>query len=344
MERKPRIGIVMGDAAGIGPEITIRSVTDPDIGRMCDLIVIGGAGPMSLMHRILGCPAPLAIISSSEKAEWSPGAIRVLDCDLQENRSFRWGVADGINGKNSVAHIGEAVRLATRGLFDGFVIAPLNKEAMHLGGCEHADEGALLQEVARVSLVKIVVRWDRIFRCSVVGHVAFQKIVENLTQDRIVKTVEYLGNTIRQFVASTPRIGVAALNPHGGEGGAFGDEEGTILLPAIEEAKRFGFEISGPYPADTILRRAMDGKLDGIVYLYHDQGNIAMKAAAFGEGVLIYSGLPFPVTGPGHGTAYGRAGKGYADPKNLQEAIKACVEMALKKGLVGGKYDSENGA
>lgn len=326
----------MGDAAGIGPEIIIKATMGSDILRICDPIVIGSARTMALMNEALGCPAALAIMSGPGDGEPSPGTIRILDCDVEENKHFRWGAADGTNGKNSIAHIGEAVRLASSGLLDGFVIAPLNKEALHLAGCTLPDEGALLQEEAGVSLVKLVLKWDQIFRSSVVGHTPFRDIVANLTQDRIVKTVEHLGNTIRLFLASAPRIGVAALNPHAGEGGAFGDEEATILTPAVEEARRFGFVMSGPYPADTILLRAKDRKLDGIVYLYHDQGNIALKAAAFGESVIIYSGLPFPVTGPGHGTAYGRAGKGYADPRNLQEAIRVCAEMARKKRFSGG--------
>ena len=139
-------------------------------------------------------------------------------------------------------------------------------------------------------------------------------------------TIEFLGTTIQRFGVARPQIGVAALNPHAGEGGQFGDEERTIIAPAIRQARRrWPFDISGPYPADTVWHQAAGGPLDGIVYLYHDQGNIGMKAAAFGEAVLIYAGLPVCVTSTGHGTAYDIAGQGRADRGNFVRALDVTI-------------------
>jgi 4-hydroxythreonine-4-phosphate dehydrogenase len=164
-----------------------------------------------------------------------------------------------------------------------------------------------------------------------VGHVAFREILARLTVDEIVTTIGFLGSTIQRFGVARPQIGVAALNPHAGEGGQFGDEEQTILAPAIEQARgRWPFDLSGPYPADTIWHRAVGGPLDGIVYLYHDQGNIGMKAAAFGEATLIYAGLPICVTSPGHGTAYDIAGQGRADHGNLVQALDTAIEVCTR--------------
>jgi 4-hydroxythreonine-4-phosphate dehydrogenase len=202
---------------------------------------------------------------------------------------------------------------------------------MHRAGSDHPDEFGLMAELARVPRIKGVVKWEHIYRCTVVGHVPFRSIVSRLTVDEVVTTIEFLGATIEAFEsareASRPRIGVAALNPHGGEGGEFGDEEQRVLEPAIQAARqRFPYDVSGPYPADTIWHRAVSKSLDGIVYLYHDQGNIAMKAAAFGEGVLIYAGLPYPVMAPGHGTAYEIAGQGRAEHQNIYRALDLAIE------------------
>lgn len=321
----------MGDAAGIGPEIIIKALTHSQLSTQCHPIIIGSYEIMSLMNGILGHPVDLCAIDNIAEREDSSNTLPVFDCEVERNPQFRWGIPDEINGKNSVAYIQEGLRLAAEGYVDGLIIAPLNKESMHKAGCTYPDESALMRELSGVPVVKPVVKWDDIFRCTVVGHVRFRDILTNLHQENIVTTLEYLGKTIELFLPSPPRIGVAALNPHAGEGGEFGDEEKTILIPAIEEGKKkFPYSILGPFPADTILLRAMRKQLDGIVYLYHDQGNIAMKSAAFGEGVLIYAGLPFCVTTPGHGTAYGRAGKGYADPKNFSQALKVCIDVAQK--------------
>ena len=331
MSDTPGIGIIMGDAAGIGPEIIIKALTNPGLVQSCETVIIGSLDIMSLMNNNLGNPAELIEVKKGQNLINSPPAINVLNCEVEKNENFRWGVADGINGRNSVAYLKKGMEMAAQGDVDGLVIAPLNKESMHKGGCTHPDESSLMRELTGVLSVKPVVKWKNIFRCTVVGHVHFRDILANLTPGKIVETIEYLGKTIQLFISSTPRIGIAALNPHAGEDGTFGDEEKTIITPAIQESKeKFEFQISGYYPADTILPRAMRGQMDGIVYLYHDQGNSPMKAVAFGEGILIYAGLPFAVTTPGHGTAYGRAGKGYADAENFQEAFKICHEIAGK--------------
>jgi 4-hydroxythreonine-4-phosphate dehydrogenase len=331
MNKVPKIGILMGDAGGIGPEIIIKTLTDPKFDMSHEPIVIGSYEIMSLMNDILGNPAEIIMVDKTSEEKFSLGRIKVLNGEVEQNKNFKWGIPDGINGKNSIAYIKKGLAMATKGDLDGLVMAPLNKESMHMAGCAHPDEFSLMKEITGITILKGVVKWNNIFRCSVVGHVPFKDIISNLGKENIMKATEYLGKTIEQFIPSTPRIGVAGLNPHAGEGGAFGDEESTILTPAIEESnKKYNYLVSGPYPADTILNRAVRKQLDGIVYLYHDQGNIAMKAVAFGEGVLIYAGLPFCVTNPGHGTAYGRAGKGYADPKNFSKALEVCIEICQK--------------
>jgi 4-hydroxy-L-threonine phosphate dehydrogenase PdxA len=331
MSKVAKIGFIMGDAAGIGPEIIIKTLVDDDLRGKYRPIIIGSNNIMEMVKKAVGVKVTFTEISAINEDNHIGEEIELLNREVLANTNFRWGVADEINGKNSIEYLKVGLSLASMGYLDGLVIAPLNKKSMYMAGSRYADEGAMMQDMMNVPLVKIVTKWKKIYRSQVVDHVCFKDILNNLKVEKIVQTIECLGKTITFFNQSKPRIGVAALNPHAGEAGELGDEEALILAPAIEESRKFGFSVSGPYPADTIFKRALENQLDGIAYLYHDQGHIAMKAVAFGEGVLIYSGLPFPVTGPGHGTAYGRAGKGYADHKNFAEATKTCIEMIVER-------------
>lgn len=329
---KKNIGIIMGDAAGIGPEIIIKSLTNSTIlYNSCNFIVIGSFEIMQRMNNILGDPIEIVDINEASYFNNKKGKIIVIDCEVTKNKHFRWGVSSSINGKNSIAYILKGLDLAQKEILDGLVIAPLNKQAMHEGGCKYSDESVLMKNITKASWVNIVNKWNSLFRSTVVGHIRFRDILENLREDTIIKTTKYLRDTIKIFTLSEPRIGIASLNPHAGEGGGFGDEEKTIIEPVINKCKKLGYLVNGPYPADTIFHRALRGDLDGIVYLHHDQGNIAMKAAAFGKETIIYVGLPFCVTGPGHGTAYGHAGKGNADPHSFQLALEGCNEIITKQ-------------
>lgn len=333
-QKHPRIGLVMGDAAGIGPEIVLKTLSDESVHSRCDPLVLGSYEILSLTSRIAGFEHEIVPVTTVDAPVTAPLTVHVLDCTVERNPDFRWGVADAYNGRNCLAAIRDAVHLASQGLLDGIVMAPLNKEAMHLAGSPHADEFGLLAELAGVRKVKGIVKWGDFYRSTVVGHVPFRDILSQLTVDEIVMTIEYLGTTIQSFGVARPHIGVAALNPHAGEGGRFGDEEQTIIAPAIRQARRrWSFDISGPYPADTIWHQAVGGPLDGIVYLYHDQGNIAMKAAAFGEATLIYAGVPVCVTSPAHGTAHDIAGQGRADHRNLESALAVAIEVCTRRPL-----------
>lgn len=322
----------MGDAAGIGPEIALKTIMDPALDERVSLYILGSVDIMSKMNTILGNPVKIVSVAPSEiggdNAEAAGRVAHVVDCDIASNPAFEWGTADSINGANTINAIRRTFDLHREGRLDGAVIGPLDKKAMKLGGSTFPDEMALMQSLTGSDLVKTVVKWNNIFRSGVVGHVRFRDILSNLTPPKIELTIRWLGNTMQQFGMREPRIGVAALNPHAGEGGEFGDEEMTILAPVIEKFAASELRVSGPYPADTILRRAINGQFEGIVFLYHDQGNIALKAASFGESVMIYGGLPLPVTGVGHGVAYGRAGQGRADHGNLLAAVNAVAEMA----------------
>lgn len=324
--QKPVIGIIMGDAAGIGPEIIIKALEKQELISLCSPLIIGSKKIMEQAAGTMHKEITFTALDYPGELTTEMTAVPVLDCEIEENMNFRWGVADSINGRNTVACLKKGVELAMKKEIDGMVIAPLNKEAMHKGGLDFPDEITFMAHLAETK-VSTVIKWDKIFRSTVVGHVPFRQIPKMLTKERIIPVIKNLSDTIKRLMIKSPHIGVAALNPHGGEDGRFGDEEIREIGPAVKAAQKAGIQVSGPFPADTIFIRAMKGQFDGIVFLYHDQGNIAMKSAAFGNGVLIYTGLSFPCTSVAHGTAYGKAGKGTADPINLEEAIKMTVEM-----------------
>lgn len=329
---RPTIGLVMGDAAGIGPEIIIKALAEKTITAQCCPVIIGSLEIMEKISRDLNRKVSFTPVNSCEGLDYVPETIPVFDCEAVNNPRFCYGVPDSVNGQNAVAYIEKGVELAMAKQLDGIVIAPLCKEAMHKGGMQFPDEISFLADLTKLK-VKTVSKWGEVFVSTVVGHFPFRQISGMVTKDRIIPVITRLADFVSQF-RDSPRIGVAALNPHGGEDGYFGDEEIMQIKPAVEAAKEMGIQVSGPFPADTIFMRARKGEFDGVVFLYHDQGNISVKSSSFGQGVLIYSGLPFPCTGPTHGIAYDIAGKGIADPHSLEEALKVNIKLCMNKRIM----------
>jgi 4-hydroxythreonine-4-phosphate dehydrogenase len=323
----PVVAIVMGDAAGIGPELVIHTLENAEVSSLASFVVLGNLRILQQAADALHKNITFQEIDAIDRGNFNTGKISVLDCDVEENTNIRWGVSEAINGTNAITQMKKAVELAVANIVDGVVIAPLNKEAMLNAGFQFPDEIAFLGSLTNAH-VKTVVTWNNIYRSSVTGHVSLREVADLVTRERIVPVIENLSNAMKDLGVESPQIGVAALNPHAGEGGAFGDEEIREITPAIEIAQKMGIDASGPHPADTIFVRAMKGDFNGVVFQYHDQGNISMHAAAFGEGVMIYSGLPFPCAGPTHGTAYDIAGQGKADPTSFNQATKMVCQLS----------------
>jgi 4-hydroxy-L-threonine phosphate dehydrogenase PdxA len=208
----------------------------------------------------------------------------------------------------------------------------MNKEALRMAGNPHPDEAGLMTEYANVPTVDVIWKYKSFYKSTVVGHVPFRAIPDMVTKRAVLRAITSLHRTISLFTIDRPRLGVAALNPHGGEGGLFGAEEITEITPAIAAARSEGIDVHGPYPADTIYQRGLQGEFDGVVAMYHDQGNVALKTVGFGEIVNIYAGLPFICTSPSHGTAFDIAGKGVAACANILDALQVAVSLAVKGG------------
>lgn len=327
-DKKPTIGIIMGDPAGIGPEVALKSMTVPEIHDICRPILIGDH---DILERQASQFAPeVSLYRKEDEGEGTGSALFAVEVrDLgAEYGPVEIGRASEAGGRIVLDSIQMAFQLALDGELDGIAMAPINKEALAKAEADYHSEFELFADLTGVKRVWGVVKWERIFRTTVTGHIPFREILEHLTSSGIVDAAHVLQQTIVRFGIQQPRLALAALNPHAGDRGLLGDEERTIITPAVESLAESGMDVKGPIPADTVFVRAQQGEFDGIVFLYHDQGNIAMKAVAFGEGVVIYAGLPVIVATPGHGSAYDIAGNGIAREANMIQTLRTVAQLA----------------
>lgn len=328
---RPVVGILMGDPAGIGPEVAVKSAVDETVRAACLPLLIGSYATLEATRQQLGLDVSLyrseeAATADATGRHEAESAVPVADV-VGSNASVHMGTVSKEAGAVAAAMIRAAFAMAADRRVDALAMAPLTKESLALAE-GYPSEFELFEAITGLEDVRAVVKWGNLLRTTVTEHTAFRNILSRLTPGRIVTATEQLVAMMRRLGMEQPRVAVAALNPHGGEGGLFGDEERTIIQPAIEALAERGIVVRGPVPADTVFVRAMRGEFDGVTFLYHDQGNIAMKTAAFGEGVVIYAGLPLTIVTPGHGSALDIAGKGIANPGNMVEAVKTAAMLA----------------
>ncbi len=327
--RKPTIAITMGDAAGIGPEIVVKSLADPRIGEWCDPVVLGDL-------RVLRAAAERARVATSFEAVERPGALRdgavaVVDYRNVDPEAVRMGVIAPALGEAAVRYTREAARMALAGEVDGIVSAPLNKEAMRAAGHHYEGATEIFAEMAGVKRYAMVLLLGEMRLMLLTNHMALREACDKVTKERVYEKV-MLGHEalVSQGIAA-PRIAVSALNPHAGEGGLFGREEIEEIEPALARARAEGVNAIGPVPADTVFFKTKQGMYDMTVALYHDQGLGAVKLLGFGNVVTLLVGLPFIRTSTGHGTAFDIAGTGKADHLNLLEAVRVAAELGGRR-------------
>ena len=325
---RPRIAMIMGDATGIGPEIVAKSLTTEEIRRLCIPAVIGDSRVMAGAIQLARVPLKIAPRKSWGEVTGEAGLAEIFDLANLDPKDYRMGAVNSKAGKACLQYLDFAVSQAMKGEADAVVFAPLNKLAMSLAGSDFKDEQGYLAKHTQAELYGEISALDPLFTSRVTSHIGFRDIVDRLTPERIGKAIQLLHQTMTRAGVPGPKIGVAALNPHGGEKGLFGPEEETIIKPAVEKARGEGMNVVGPYPADTIFVRARRGEFSGIVTMYHDQGQIATKLLGFDRGVTIVAGHPIVITTPAHGTAHDIAGKGIADSGALQAALRMAVRMA----------------
>ncbi|MBA2485081.1 MAG: 4-hydroxythreonine-4-phosphate dehydrogenase PdxA [Nitrospira sp.] len=326
---RPVLGLTMGDPAGIGPEVIAKALVDRALARMCRPVVVGSRAVMERTIASLKLPLEVVEFDPMNRARLQSGQVAVVEALKNPLPRFRMGVAADATGAASVDFIKAAVELAQAGRLAGIVTAPINKEAMNMAGYHYPGHTELLADLTRSKEFGMMIVGGPLKIMFTTTHVAINSLCAMLTTERIAKAIRlaHLGLT-KYFGIARPKIGVAALNPHAGEHGLFGNEEANSIAPAVQLSRAAGINASDPLPADTLFGKAAGGAYDGVVAMYHDQGLIPLKLLAFGTCVNLTVGLPIIRTSVDHGTAYDIAGKGVAEHGSLLEAVKVAARLA----------------
>ncbi|MEA3408118.1 MAG: 4-hydroxythreonine-4-phosphate dehydrogenase PdxA [Chloroflexota bacterium] len=339
MKEKPILGITMGDASGAGPELVTMAWSDEAMRSMGRLLCIGDADCMRQAFQITGVGGEVRAIEDVSQARYQDDTLDVLDLDNVNVDELEFAEVQPMAGKAAYETIVKAAELAMAGEIDAIVTAPIHKEAMNLAGYHYDGHTGLLKELTGAESVTMMLVADDFRVTHVSTHCALREAIERVKKERILEVVYLTNETLKQMGIDDPHIAVAGLNPHAGEGGLFGHEEIEEIAPAIEAALAEGINVYGePVPPDTVFyRMAKRGQFDAVVAMYHDQGHIPTKVLAFAKGVNVTLGLPIIRTSVDHGTVYGKAGKGTADPTSLKRAIEVAVT------LVRGRQPDKSG-
>lgn len=328
---QPLLAITMGDATGSGPEIITKTIAIPEIQKICRPVVIGDAATMQAALEITGAPAKIKIINKLAEASFREGFIEVIDLhNIQLGRLVR-GQVDPMAGKAAFEYIKLATDLALSRDCDAIVTSAINKEALNKAGYHYDGHTQLLAELCGVPHVTMMLVSGKLRVSHVTTHVSLRQAIEQVKPERILTVLRLTDEAVRQMGVEKPHIAMAGLNPHAGEGGLFGDEEIKYIIPSIETANREGMQVTGPLPPDSVFLRTAEGQFDAAVAMYHDQGHIALKMLGITHGVNVTLGLPIIRTSVDHGTNFGKAGKGTADPTSLVEAIKLASVMSCHR-------------
>ena len=328
--RLPRIGITMGDPAGIGPEVVLKAVAEEDVRRVCVPIIIGDAQLLAHTARTLDLQCGYDIVRRDERLPTHPIEPIIFHLD-NVSGYIEPGIESGAAGKAAAQYIEAAVELCAAGSLDAIATAPINKRALFLGGYSfpgHTEFLAHLTSTEEYAMAFVAANL-RIVLLST--HVPLAEAIRLVERDRLVKVISLTHRELKRWGIERPRIAVAALNPHGAEGGLFGVEEAAEIVPAVEACRgRDEMNVQGPFSADTVFLRASRGEFDGVVACYHDQAMIPVKCLSFGEAVNVTLGLPFIRTSVDHGTAFDIAGKGLAEHSSMTAAITLAVELSTR--------------
>ena len=332
MRQSFRMAVAIGDAAGISPELAAR-VLGPGGVDQGDMIVIGDSRVLQMGARHCGLDIDLPVVDSDVVAGGAlPDGSFLIDLGNCDPAAVPLGAASVEGGRASLQNFRVALLTAQAGLADAVFFTPFNKHAMRLARADYIDEIGFVDETLRAERSGREFNvLDEVWNARVTSHVPLRKVADALTEDSVFESLRLTVEVMEHAGVERPRIGVAALNPHAGDGRNFGTEDEDVLLPAVLRAQSHQMAVTGPIPADTVFVRAVKGEFDAVLTMYHDQGQIAMKLLGFDRGVTLIAGYPFPIVTPAHGTAYDIAGKGLADTGATFNAV------ALGRTLAGRK-------
>ena len=334
-DKRPIIAITIGDPAGIGPEVVVKALANKAIYDMCRPLVIGESATLRAAIELTRKSLTIHPVEKAADIQGKFGTIDILDMHNLDLAKVKAGQLSAECGRAAWGFMEKAVQLALNHEVTAMANAPINKEATMLAG--HSGLGHL-EYMAQATGTKIYATMLATgnLRCvHLTTHYSLREACDKVKKEFILQNLKLTDKSFRQWGFAKPVIGVAGLNPHAGEGGMFGREEIEEIAPAVREAVKLGIDARGPFPADSIFNRAINGEFDAVLVMYHDQGHIPVKVHGFEKSVSVAMGLPFGRTSVDHGTAFDIAGKGIANAESMVEAIKTAVWLSQGKGLVG---------
>ena len=321
------VAVTMGDPSGVGPEILAKTFAEEGFHEDNRAFVVGDPEILRRAVGLLELPLRVSEISRPEEARSEQGTMQVLRVgELPEDLPF--GKLDARAGAAAFEYVRKATELALEGEAGAIATAPLNKEAMHLGGYKYPGHTEILAELTGTKDYAMMLVTEKLRVIHVSTHVSLKEAIERVRPDRELAVIRLARDALSKMNVERPRIAVAGLNPHAGENGLFGDEDAERIAPAVAEARAEGIDVTGPHPPDTVFARARRGEFDMVVVQYHDQGHIPIKLMGFEGGVNVTVGLPFFRTSVDHGTAFDIAGTGQADHSSMRAAIELARKLA----------------
>ena len=330
---KPAIAITMGDPCGIGPEVVVKALADPQVYASCRPLVIGNTFAMRQAVELTGLPLRINETGDPTAAGEDPAVVDVVDLHNLNPEDITVGQISAACGKAAMEWVSKAGQLCLAGIMDGMATAPLNKEAAALAGYESIGHTELLQELCGAKHVPTMLMAKNLRVVHLTTHRSLRVACDYVKQDRIVEFLQITHDSFVKWGFPAPRIGVAALNPHNSDGGLLGHEEAEEIAPAVNAARELGIDATGPVPADSVFHQAIQGRYDVVLAMFHDQGHIPVKVYGFEESVTANLGIPFVRTSVDHGTAFDIAGQGVADHVSMLESIRLAVGLAKGNGL-----------
>jgi len=345
---KPKLAVTMGDAAGIGAEITLKALAREGLRERCVPVVIGDLACMEDARRITGLDFLFREVGSAAQAADDTKTINLINPGYLKAGDWTYGQVGAKSGDASFRYIEQAIRMTQEGLFDAVVTGPINKEAINLAGHHFSGHTEIFAHFTGTKKYAMLLVGGGLRVIHVSTHVSMRDACSRATKERVLEVIRLGDAAMRLLGIHSPKIGVAGLNAHCSENGLFGTEEADSIIPAVEEAQKLGMDVTGPVPPDTVFVKALSGMFDVVVVMYHDQGHIPVKLCGFRRdektglytsmsGINCTIGLPFIRTSVDHGTAYGKAGKGTANEDSMVEAIEAAITMSENLSRVSAK-------
>jgi len=342
----PLLGLMLGDCTGIGPEQSAKILSSGGMKDVARLLVVGDRRVLEMGARDAGVKLDIRVVKRPDDAEWNSGAVQLLDLANIDPATVKRGAISADSGRVTGETLKYMIDLALEDRIDGIVFAPLNKAALHAGGWKYNDEHIMFAKLTNHQGFHGEMNvLDNKWMSRVTSHVGLREALDQITPKRIDEALTLAYETMKGAGFANPRIAVAALNPHGGENGLFGREEIDLIAPAVARGAERGIACKGPYPADTVFIKGFGDEFDGVLTMYHDQGQIATKLKGFNRGVTVSGGLKTVFTTPAHGTAFDIVGKGVATTGAFENAIRLGAKLAAArrdKVVAAGNVASAN--